>query len=192
MRESSKQRKTKETDILLNLNIDGEGIADIKTGIGFFDHMMELFTKQSGFNVELKASGDLQVDMHHSVEDTGLVLGDAFTEALGDKKNIQRYASATVPMDEVLVMVAVDISGRPFLAYDIDLPREEINGFDVDLVNDFLQAFVSKANITLHLRLLAGRNTHHIVEATFKALGLVLRQACAQTSKGIPSTKGIL
>jgi len=191
-RTSSKTRKTKETEIALTLSFDGQGLADVASGIPFLDHMLQLLVKQASFNLELKASGDLEVDLHHTVEDTGLVLGDAFSEALGEKENIQRYASASLPMDEALVMAAVDISGRPFLDYDVDLPREEIKGFNVDLVADFLQAFVSKAGITLHLRLLAGRNTHHIIEAVFKALGLVLGQAVTRNKQGIPSTKGVL
>jgi len=191
-RTSTKTRKTKETEIALTLSLDGQGLANVASGIPFLEHMLDLLVKQAGFNLELKANGDLQVDLHHTVEDIGLVFGDAFNEALGEKENIQRYASASLPMDEALVMAAVDISGRPFLDYDVDLPREEIKGFNVDLVADFLQAFVSKAGITLHLRLLAGRNTHHIVEAVFKALGLILGQAVKQNRKGVPSTKGML
>lgn len=191
-RTSNKRRETKETQIELSLNIDGQGTAKVESGIAFLDHMLELLVKQSLFDLDVKASGDLQVDLHHTVEDIGLVLGEAINEALGEKENIARYASVMLPMDEALVLVALDISGRPYLAYDVDLPKEEIGGLNVDLVNDFLQAFVSKAGITLHLRLLAGRNTHHIVEAVFKGLGLALKQACALSNKGIPSTKGVI
>lgn len=191
-RVAKKQRETKETEINLKLDIDGKGEAIINTGIAFFDHMLELLARQASFSVNLQAKGDLEVDLHHTIEDVGLVLGDAVNEALGKKENIERYASIMLPMDEALVMVALDISGRPYLSYDVDLPKEEISGFNVDLVADFLQAFVSKAGITLHLRLLAGRNTHHIVEAIFKGLGLVLRKACSLSNKGIPSTKGIV
>lgn len=190
-RKVTKTRKTKETEINLSVNLDG-GAANVDSGIPFLDHMLELLCKQASFGFDLQAQGDIEVDLHHTVEDVGLVFGEAFNDALGDKQNIQRYASVSVPMDEALVMLALDISGRPFLAYDVDLPREEIKGFNVDLVQDFLQAFVSKAGVTLHMRLLAGRNTHHIVEAVFKGLGLVLRQACSLDGTGIPSTKGVL
>lgn len=193
VRKAEKTRKTKETSIELKLVLDGKGQSKVSSGIPFLDHMVELMTKQSGFDVVIDAKGDLEVDTHHTVEDIGLVLGEALSEALGAKENIERYASAMVPMDEALVMIAVDIGGRPFLDYDVDLPREEIKGFNVDLVNDFLQAFVSKAGVNLHLRLLSGRNSHHIIEAIFKGLGLVLRKATAQTrDQGVPSTKGVL
>lgn len=192
VRISRKSRKTKETQVNLTLNIDGKGVAKTASGIPFLDHMLELFAKQSLFDLEVKASGDLKVDLHHTVEDIGLVLGDALNESLGKKENIERYAQTMLPMDEALVMVAVDISGRSYLSYDVDLPKEEIAGFKIDLVADFLQAFVSKAGITLHMRLLAGRNTHHIIEAVFKGLGRVLGQASKQTRQGIPSTKGTL
>jgi len=192
-RKADKVRKTKETSIELKLLVDGKGTGKINSGVPFLDHMLELLAKQSGFNIEINATGDLQVDTHHTVEDIGIVLGEALNDALGDKKNIERYASAMVPMDEALVLIAIDIGGRPFLDYDVDLPREEIKGFNVDLVNDFLQAFVSKAGVNLHLRLLSGRNSHHIIEAIFKGLGLVLRKAAAQTrDQGVPSTKGVL
>ncbi len=192
-RKADKVRKTKETSIELKLLVDGKGTGKINSGVPFLDHMLELLAKQSGFNIEINATGDLQVDTHHTVEDIGIVLGDALNDALGEKKNIERYASAMVPMDEALVLIAIDIGGRPFLDYDVDLPREEIKGFNVDLVNDFLQAFVSKAAVNLHLRLLSGRNSHHILEAIFKGLGLVLRKATAQTrDQGVPSTKGVI
>jgi len=192
-RASSNERKTKETKIILKLDLDGQGRASLNSGIPFLDHMLELLAKQSSFNIDLKASGDLEVDLHHTVEDIGLVFGDSLSKALGKKENIKRYASAMVPMDEALVMLAVDISGRPYLAYDIDLVREEIGGFNTDLLKDFLQAFVSKAETTLHLRLLAGRNSHHIIEAVFKGLGLVLKEATSVgEGKGIPSTKGVI
>ncbi len=192
-RASSNERKTKETKISLKLDLDGQGRGSLNSGIPFLDHMLELLAKQSSFNIDLKASGDLEVDLHHTVEDIGLVFGDSLSKALGKKENIKRYASAMVPMDEALVMLAVDISGRSYLAYDIDLPREEIGGFNTDLLKDFLQAFASKAEITLHLRLLAGRNSHHIIEAVFKGLGLVLKEATSVSEgKGIPSTKGVI
>ncbi len=192
-RKADKVRKTKETSIELKLLVDGKGTGKINSGVPFLDHMLELLAKQSGFNIEINATGDLQVDTHHTVEDIGIVLGDALNDALGEKKNIERYASAMVPMDEALVLIAIDIGGRPFLDYDVDLPREEIKGFNVDLVNDFLQAVVSKAAVNLHLRLLSGRNSHHILEAIFKGLGLVLRKATAQTrDQGVPSTKGVI
>ncbi len=192
-RKADKVRKTKETSIELKLLVDGKGTGKINSGVPFLDHMLELLAKQSGFNIELNATGDLEVDTHHTVEDIGIVLGEALNESLGEKKNIERYASAMVPMDEALVLIAIDIGGRPFLDYDVDLPREEIKGFNVDLVNDFLQAFVSKAALNLHLRLLSGRNSHHILEAIFKGLGLVLRRATDETrDQGVPSTKGVL
>lgn len=191
-RTSKKSRKTKETQVDLTLNIDGKGLAKVASSIPFLDHMLELLAKQAQFDLEINASGDLQVDLHHTVEDIGLVLGDSLNEALGTKENIERYASVMLPMDEALVLVAIDISGRSYLSYDVDLPKEEIGGFNVDLVADFLQAFVSKAGITLHMRLLAGRNTHHIIEAVFKGLGLALGKAVQRTRQGIPSTKGTL
>jgi len=193
-RVGSVKRETKETRIELSLNIDGTGDSDISTGIPFFDHMLELFARHGLFDLTVKAVGDLQVDAHHTVEDVGISLGSAMDEALGDKKGINRYGDCQMPMDEVLVAVAVDISGRPHLVYEADLPVEMIGQYDTSLTEEFLRAFVNKAGLTLHIRLVGGGNAHHVVEAVFKGLARALRAACQIDPRvsGVPSTKGTL
>jgi len=194
MRETALGRQTKETNIHLTLQLDGDGDATIDTGVGFFDHMLTLWAKHGLFNLELKAECDLFVDAHHTVEDCGILLGQAIYQCLGDKKGIRRCGTAFVPMDEALVMVSADISGRPFLACDIELPAAQLGNFETELVEEFLRAVAVNAGITLHVRQLAGKNTHHIIEAVFKALGRALDEATRLDPrvKGIPSTKGVL
>ena len=190
----SVNRETKETQIELSLDIDGAGQSEISTGIPFFDHMLELFARHGLFDLTVKAAGDLEVDAHHTVEDIGICLGSALMEALGDKKGINRYGDCLLPMDETLVAAAVDISGRPGLVYDVDLPVEMIGQYDTSLTVEFLQAFVGKAGLTLHIRLMTGGNSHHIVEAVFKGLARALGEAVAINPRvgGVPSTKGTL
>jgi imidazoleglycerol-phosphate dehydratase len=195
MRTGEIKRKTAETDISLTLNIDGRGDGSIDSGIGFLDHMLTLFARHGRFDLTLSCTGDTHVDAHHTVEDIGLCLGAAFAAALGDMRGIARYADITLPMDEALVLCAVDISGRSYLAVDLTLPAEKVGEMDTELVGEFLLAFVRKANLTLHIRQLEGTNTHHIVEACFKALARALARAVAidETYKDeIPSTKGVL
>jgi len=194
VRKGEIHRKTGETEIKVNMNLDGEGIGRINTPIPFLNHMLELFTKHSLFDLELTASGDVEVDFHHTVEDIGICLGKAFNKALGDKRGIKRFCSAFIPMDEALVLLAADISGRPFLKYDVNIPAERVGNFDTELVEEFFRAFVNSGNFTLHVRLIEGKNAHHIIEAVFKALGRVLSGAVELDSriKGVPSTKGIL
>ncbi len=194
MRSASVNRKTNETDISLELTLDGNGKYDIDTGVPFFNHMLELFTRHGSFDLKLKAVGDIEVDLHHTVEDIGIVLGQAFTQALGDKKGIRRYANAFIPMDESLARAVVDISGRPFSVFDAKLPRAKVGQFEPELVREFFQAFVNHARLTLHLKLEYGDNTHHVIEALFKAFGVALSKA-VQVKPGvqeIPSTKGLL
>ena len=188
-------RTTKETDIAIELALDGEGTVDIDTGIGFFDHMLEAFGRHGLFDLSVKAEGDLQVDGHHTVEDVGIVLGKALAEALGDKCGITRYGSLALPMDEALVLAAVDISGRGALYWDVDVPYVMLGAFDATLAKEFFIAFAANAGITLHVRQLAGENAHHIIEAVFKAVARALRQAVAideRASDALPSTKGSL
>ena len=195
MRTSGIIRKTAETDIAMKLDLDGSGVNKIDTGIGFLDHMLELFSRHGRFDLEVKCVGDTRVDSHHSVEDIGICLGSAFAEALGDARGITRYSDVTLPMDEALVLCAVDVSGRSHLSFDVALPDRAIGVMDTELLEEFLQAFVRKAGITLHLRLLAGKNAHHIIEACFKALARALRIAVKtdrEFADEIPSTKGIL
>ena len=195
MRRSKVERKTKETQIAAALNIDGSGKYSIKTPIPFFDHMLTLMCKHGLFDLTLKVRGDVEIDDHHTVEDTGIVLGKALKEALGDMKGINRYGQAAVPMDEALAHVTLDISGRPYLVYNVTFPKKsKMREFDPDLIEDFLQAFASSAGITLHINAPYGRNSHHIVEAIFKALGRALKQAVFLDPrvKGVPSTKGSL
>ena len=195
MRRSEIKRKTKETDIGVHLTLDGSGRHTINTSIPFLDHMLSLMCKHGLFDMKLAARGDIDIDYHHTVEDTGIVLGKAFREAMKDMTGISRYGQAFVPMDEALASVTVDISGRPFLVYRVDFPkRGKLKDFDPDLVEDFLQAFVSHFGLTLHVSVPYGRNTHHIVEAVFKALGRALRDAAAIDPRvtGVPSTKGAL
>lgn len=195
MRSSNIARKTAETDISISLNLDGSGKSEINTGNGFFDHMMTLVAKHARFDMSILCNGDTNVDFHHSAEDIGIVLGDAFKEAIGDKKGITRYAHTLLPMDEALVMTALDISGRAYLACDLDLPTSRVGDFDTELCEEFLRAFVTNAGITLHIKTLAGRNTHHIIEGAFKSLARSLRFACkkdADIGDEIPSSKGVL
>lgn len=195
MRTAKIERKTKETDIKLTLNLDGKGQYSINTSIPFFDHMLSLMCKHGIFNMKLKAKGDIEIDYHHTVEDIGIVFGKAVKQTLGDMKGISRFGQATVPMDEALASVSIDISGRPYLVYRVAFPKKsKIKNFDPDLIEDFLQAFVSNSGITLHVESPYGRNTHHIIEAVFKALGRALRNAVYidPRIKGIPTTKGQL
>ena len=195
MRKALIERKTKETDIKLTLNLDGKGQYSINTSIPFFDHMLSLMCKHGIFDMKLKAKGDIEIDYHHTVEDIGIVFGKAVKQALGDMKGISRFGQATVPMDEALASVSIDISGRPYLVYRVFFPKKsKIKNFDPDLIEDFLQAFVSNSGITLHVESPYGRNTHHIIEAIFKALGRALRNAVYidPRIKGIPTTKGQL
>lgn len=192
MRSSKINRRTNETDICLSLCIDGTGNSDINSGCGFLDHMLTLFSKHSGFDLSLVCKGDIDVDFHHTVEDIGICLGKAFAEALGDCRGIARYGSFLLPMDEALVMCAVDISGRSCLVFNLDIPASKVGDFDTELAEEFFTAFVRTAGITLHLKKLDGRNSHHIIEAAFKGFARALRSAVKIESDEIPSTKGIL
>lgn len=195
MRTSEIKRMTAETDIEVLLSLDAKGPAVINTGCGFFDHMLTLFAKHSGFSLKAICNGDTDVDYHHSVEDLGICLGMAFAEALGDKKGIMRYADSTLPMDETLVLTAVDISGRAHLSFTAPMPASKVGDFDTELVKEFFEAFVRTAGVTLHIRLLAGENTHHIIEGIFKSFARTMRAACAidkENADEIPSTKGLL
>ena len=194
-RTASVQRKTAETDINLSLNLDGTGKSEIQTGVGFLDHMLTLLAKHGRFDLEVFCHGDTQVDDHHSVEDIGIVLGQAFAHALGDKRGITRYGSCLLPMDEALVLAAVDLSGRDTLRYGLNIPTQKVGTFDTELVEEFFLAFVRNAGVTLHLRQLDGTNSHHIIEAAFKGFGRALAQAVAPDPKSageVPSTKGVL
>ncbi|MEN2467616.1 imidazoleglycerol-phosphate dehydratase HisB [Ornithinibacillus sp. FSL M8-0202] len=194
MRKSSLSRKTMETSIQLELSLDGNGTASIRTGVGFFDHMLTLFAKHGLFDLSLVCDGDLEVDQHHTVEDIGIVLGTAFNRCIGDKEGINRYASVTTPMDEALTTVTIDISGRPYLVYNVEGLKEKVGSFDTELVEEFFQAFVNQAQINLHINLLYGSNTHHIIESIFKAFGRALDTASIKNPRivGVPSTKGML
>lgn len=192
MRIATITRTTAETEISLCLSLDGSGKADVDSGVGFLDHMLTLFALHSGFDLSLRCKGDVEVDDHHSVEDIGICLGAALAEALGDKKGVARYGDIVLPMDEALVLCAVDLSGRAVLCADLDLPSQKVGTFDTELCEEFLLAFVRAGGVTLHVRQLAGRNTHHILEAVFKALGRTLAKATAVTGDAIPSTKGVL
>jgi imidazoleglycerol-phosphate dehydratase len=191
-RSSKQHRVTKETTIDLVLEIDGAGTASASTGIPFFDHMLEQLGKHAGFDLTIDASGDLEVDLHHTVEDVGIVLGTAFKEALGDKAGVRRFASALVPLDEALVQVALDLSGRPFLVYDVDPVAEWIGTFDPQLAEEFWRAFANSAGVTLHIRSVTGRNGHHVIEASFKGVARSLRDAVRIEGTAVPSTKGSL
>ena len=186
-------RVTNETAIDLAFNLDGEGAYQIDTGIPFLDHMLRLFTRHGGFDLTLKASGDLEVDGHHTAEDLGICLGAALKETLGDKMGINRYGSALIPMDDALILVALDLSGRGYLAFDAALPLERLGSFDSELVEEFCRALAHNGAFNLHVRMLAGHNTHHIIEGIFKALAMALKQAAAPgRQSGLPSTKGLL
>ena len=191
-RSSQQHRETKETKIELTLDVDGAGQASASTGIPFFDHMLEQLGKHSGWDLRIAAEGDLEIDTHHTIEDVGIVLGTAFKEALGDKAGVRRFASAVVPLDEALVQVALDLSGRPFLVYEVDPKSEWIGTFDPQLTEEFWRAFAFAAGITLHMRSLAGKNGHHIIEASFKGVARSLRDAVKIEGTGVPSTKGAL
>ena len=188
-------RKTAETDIRMSLNLDGAGKSEVDTGCGFLDHMLTLFARHGRFDLNVTCKGDVYVDDHHTVEDIGICLGDAFAQALGDKRGIVRYGSCTLPMDEALILTAVDISGRGFLCYALDIPTQKVGTFDTELTKEFLIAFARRADMTVHVRQLAGENSHHIIEGAFKSLARSLRAAVAidnQFSQEIPSTKGVL
>ena len=195
MRTASIERKTAETAIQLNLNLDGSGKSTIKSGVGFLDHMLTLFARHGRFDLDVFCEGDTWVDDHHTVEDIGICLGDALAQALGDKRGIVRYGSMILPMDETLILCAVDISGRPMLCTELSIPAQKVGTFDTELVQEFLQALTSHAGLTLHVRQLAGSNSHHIIEGVFKALGRALSAAVSMDPRAlneIPSTKGML
>ena len=191
-RRTELQRETKETTVTLDLEVDGAGATTISTGIPFFDHMLEQLGKHAGFDLRVKAQGDLEVDLHHTVEDVGIVLGNALREALGDKRGVRRFANALVPLDEALVQVALDLSGRPFLVYDVDPVAEWIGTFDPQLAEEFWKGFVDGARVTLHIRSLTGKNGHHVIEASFKGVARALRDAVKVEGGDVPSTKGTL
>ena len=195
MRTATINRNTNETQISLTLNLDGKGTFDIKSGVGFLDHMLTLLAKHARFDLSLTCNGDVWVDGHHSAEDIGIVLGEAFARAIGEKRGIVRYGSATIPMDETLILAAVDLSGRSYLGYALEIPTEKVGSFDTELVKEFWLAFVRSAACTLHVRQLAGENSHHIIEGAFKAIARALRAAVAidpEFANEIPSTKGVL
>jgi len=193
LRKGTVSRKTRETEINLTVDLNGTGAFRIQTGLPFFEHMLQLFAKHASFDLEIAAQGDLAVDGHHTVEDAGICLGRAIKEALGGKQGIKRYGSAIIPMDEALALVAVDLSGRGFLAFDAPMPAQRVGDFETELVEEFLRAMAMNGEFNLHVRLLAGKNTHHIIESIFKALGHSLREAVAASGmSGIPTTKGVL
>ena len=195
MRASTVERTTNETSIQVRIDLNGNGTCECASGIGFLDHMLEQFGKHSMIDLSVHAKGDLGIDDHHTVEDVGIVLGQAFTEAIGDKAGIRRYGSCQLPMDDAWIDVALDISGRAFLSWDVEMPRAKIGSFDSELIREFFQAFAVNGGITLHAAKRSGFNTHHIAEATFKAVARALRMAVEpdpRNSSGIPSTKGLL
>ena len=192
MRRSEVKRETAETKVELSLELDGSGRADIKTGVGFLDHMLTLLALHGGFDLAVSCRGDLEVDGHHSVEDIGLCLGAAILQALGNKRGINRYGNIILPMDEALILCAVDLSGRPCLRYTAEIPSEKVGDFDTELAREFFQAVANTGLMSLHIRQLDGINSHHIIEGMFKALGRALRQAVQVTGGALPSTKGVL
>lgn len=192
MREAEIQRDTKETSVHVRLNLDGNGNASIDTGVGFFNHMMELTAFHGSLDLDLHADGDLDVDDHHTIEDCGLALGTAFRNALGDRKGIQRYGSVTLPMDEALVNVSMDISGRPYLVFNASFDRDSIGMLSTEMIEEFFRAFAMNAGVSLHINLLYGKNDHHKAEAIFKAFGRCMKQAVEITGTALPSTKGYL
>ncbi|NLT73258.1 MAG: imidazoleglycerol-phosphate dehydratase HisB [Chloroflexi bacterium] len=194
MRRASVHRKTRETDISITLDLDGQGSWRSETGVPFMDHMLSLFAAHSMLDMEISAQGDTAVDDHHTVEDTGIVLGQALASALGDRTGIVRYGSQLMPMDEALVLVSLDFSGRGLLVYDVPMPASRVGSFDTELVSEFLRALASHAGMTLHVQLMHGANSHHIIEAVFKGFGRALRQAVSidPRQQGVPSTKGTL
>lgn len=185
------ERKTKETSVIVRLNLDG-GACKIDTGIGFFDHMLTAFAFYAGFGLTVQSRGDLEVDQHHTVEDTGITLGQAIRKALGDRKGIRRFASCYIPMDEALCFTALDISNRPYIVFDAEMPQEKIGEYDSCLTAEFMRAAAFNAGITLHQKCLYGNNAHHITEALFKSFGVALGEASQITGKGVSSTKGVL
>ena len=191
IRASAIQRKTKETDIQLSLALEGGEVA-VKTGIGFFDHMLTAFAFYGGLGLKLEVQGDLEVDGHHTVEDAGIVLGQAMSRALGDRKGIRRFASACIPMDEALCFTALDFSNRPFLVFDAEMPQPMIGGYDSCLTEEFMRALAMNSGLTLHMKALYGKNAHHITEALFKSLGVAIKDAVHVTGTGVTSTKGVL
>ena len=195
MRNATVRRTTAETDITLSLILDGTGMTDINTGCGFLDHMLTLFARHGRFDLSVTCKGDIDVDDHHTVEDIGICLGQAFADALDDKRGINRYGSILLPMDEALIAAALDLSGRCYLGYDLSIPTEKVGSFDTELTKEFFMAFTREAACTLHLKQLSGDNSHHIIEGTFKAFGRILRQAVAldpDAADEIPSTTGVL
>lgn len=195
MRRKKIVRDTKETKIVLALEIDGAGAYEINTGCGFLNHMMELFAHHGKFDIAIDCNGDTDVDYHHTVEDIGICLGKAFRESLGDKRGIYRYGSMLLPMDEALILTAVDISGRTSVNFDVDIPTDKVGDFDTELVKEFIYGFARELGLTIHVKMLAGENTHHIIEGIFKSLGRSMRQACAiepEYADEIPSSKGVL
>lgn len=185
-------RKTNETDISLEINLDGQGRYDIDTGIGFFDHMLSHFSKHSEIDLTVKARGDLEVDAHHTIEDIAICLGQALTDAIGDKKGISRYGNSSVPMEDALARIAIDLSGRPFCVYNVEYKTEKIGDFDIECIEEFLRSFTNHGKFNLHITVPHGINSHHIAEAIFKALGQAMAAAVKITGSQIPSTKGIL
>ncbi|HBM58689.1 imidazoleglycerol-phosphate dehydratase HisB [Salipiger marinus] len=195
MRKAQIHRSTAETKIEVSLDLDGSGVYDMQTGVGFFDHMLDQLARHSLIDMVVRAAGDLHIDDHHTVEDTGIALGQALAQALGDKRGIRRYGSCLLPMDDALVRAALDLSGRAYLVWNVDLPTEKIGTFDTELVREFFQAFAAQGGITLHVEALSGVNSHHIVEAVFKAVARALREAVEPDPRkgdAIPSTKGAL
>ncbi|HWS47861.1 MAG TPA: imidazoleglycerol-phosphate dehydratase HisB [Acidimicrobiia bacterium] len=192
MRTAELHRETKETTVDVGLTIDGSGTTEIGTGIPFFDHMLEQLGKHAGFDLRVAATGDLAVDLHHTVEDVGIVVGNALREALGDKRGVRRFANALVPLDEACVQVALDLSGRPYLVYEVDPIAEWIGTFDPQLAEEFWKGFVDGARVTLHVRSISGKNGHHVIEASFKGVARALRDAVTVEGGGVPSTKGVL
>jgi len=195
MRTATRHRETKETSIDIALDLDGTGQTDISTGLHFFDHMLDQLGRHGGFDLKVHAEGDLHIDAHHTVEDVGIAIGECFSEAWGDKAGVSRFATAACPLDEALVEIALDLSGRPFMHWEADPPGEKILGdppFDPQLVEEFWRAFMTSAGITLHVVMVRGKNTHHIIESTFKGVARALRDAVRVEGTGVPSTKGVL
>jgi len=194
MRQAGKKRVTKETSISVRLNLDGSGESRIKTGVGFFDHMLDLLARHSLIDLDIEATGDLHIDAHHTVEDVGIVLGEALLEALGDKRGIYRYGWAIVPMDESLAQVAIDLSGRPAFVFNVEFQREAIGSFPAELIEEFFRALSNSLKMNLHIQVPYGGNNHHVAEAIFKAVAKALRQAVSpdERNKGLPTTKGML
>ena len=189
---AEKKRVTKETSVEIKIDLDGEGNYDIETTVGFFNHMLELFSKHSGFDLTIKASGDTDVDYHHLVEDTGIVIGEVLNEALGDKRGISRYGFFILPMDETLVQVALDLSGRTYFVFNADIPMPKVGDFDTELVSEFFQAIANYGKLNLHIDLLRGSNSHHIIEGIFKSFARALKLAVKIDGDSLPSTKGTL